>query len=115
MAAALAGDLLAQMAPEEAQVHSLALLAAVEADASRTGIGGERVLGRWVARLRDGANPPEWAVREAVEALAAAASSRPASPAGSGDASPDREASGRGAGSRPAREGDEEVVRRLGA
>lgn len=75
VAASLAAGLLARLALAEAQVHALAHLTAIEASADvRKGrIDGEQIIGRWVARLRDGATPPRWAVREAENALAARA------------------------------------------
>lgn len=73
VAAGLAPVLLARLAPDAAQVYALALLTAIEssADVRQRRIYGEQIIGRWVARLRNGATPPRWAVEEAENALAA--------------------------------------------
>ena len=72
VAATLAGDLLARMPLGEAQAYCLGHLTAIEqsADARYGRIDAEGVLGRWVARLQGGAQPPAWAVQEAEAALA---------------------------------------------
>lgn len=73
VAAGLAPVLLARLALDAAQVYALALLTAIEssADVRQRRIYGEQIIGRWVARLRNGATPPRWAVEEAENALAA--------------------------------------------
>ncbi len=73
VAAGLAQGLLARRPLAAAQVHALAHLTAIEssADVRQRRIYGEQIIGRWVARLRNGATPPRWAVEEAANALAA--------------------------------------------
>ena len=75
VAAGLAQGLLARRPLAAAQVHALAHLTAIEhsADVRQRRIYGEQIIGRWVARLREGATPPRWAVQEAENALAARA------------------------------------------
>jgi hypothetical protein len=76
----LARDLLARMSLPEAQVYALAQLRAVQASndghGPRSGgcgreLEGEQVIGRWVARLREQALVPGWALAQAAWELGA--------------------------------------------
>lgn len=64
--------LLAHKTVEEAKIYALAHLLAVQDSADPRGkrLQGEQVTGRWVARLREHARPPEWALARAVRELA---------------------------------------------
>lgn len=74
--ASVAGNLVAWMLAhktvEEAKVYALAHLRAVQEGEDPRGkrLQGEQVIARWVARLREHARPPEWALARAARELA---------------------------------------------
>jgi len=74
--ASVAGNLVAWMLAHktvaEAKVYALAHLRAVQEgeDARGRRLQGEQVIARWVARLREHARAPEWALAQAARELA---------------------------------------------
>lgn len=64
--------MLAHKSVEEAKVYALAHLRAVQDSADPRGkrLQGEQVTARWVARLREHARAPEWALAQAARELA---------------------------------------------
>lgn len=72
VAAGLVDWLLAHNTVAEAKVYVLAHLRAVEAAENPRGqqLSGEQALGRWVARLREHARAPAWALAQAARELA---------------------------------------------
>jgi len=74
--ASVAGNLVAWMLAHktvaEAKVYALAHLRAVQAGENPRGqrLQGEQAIGRWVARLREHARPPEWALAQAAREFA---------------------------------------------
>ena len=78
-ATGLAISLLGRMSPAEARVYALAQLRAVQVSSDRgRRLAEEQVIGRWVARLRQGAEPPAWALAQAQQELAFDAVATPA-------------------------------------
>ena len=72
VAGGLAADLLGRMAPAEARAYALAHLWAVRAGGNGHGrpLSDEQAIGRWVARLRQRAEPPAWALAQVQQELA---------------------------------------------
>jgi len=64
--------MLAHKSVAEAKIYALAHLRAVQDSADPRGkrLQGEQVTARWVARLREHARPPEWALGQAARELA---------------------------------------------
>ncbi len=72
VAAGLVDWLLAHKSVEEAKIYALAHLRAVQEGENPRGqrLQGEQAIGRWVARLREHARAPEWALDQAARELA---------------------------------------------
>ena len=71
VAASLVEWMLAHKTVAEAKVYALAHLRAVQEGENPRGqrLQGEQVIGRWVARLREHARAPEWALTQAAQEL----------------------------------------------
>lgn len=91
VAGSLVEWLLAHKTVAEAKVYALAHLRAAQAGETPRGqpLQGEQAIGRWVARLREHARPPDWALEQAARELAAEDDAEPWPPDDDPEADPD--------------------------